>query len=79
MSAEESLQIDIDYERGHGDVYKSYILEGELNIIKKLNSLNRVEVINHNSKGHPMGRILVHRAKIETSLQDEGKTLKIFI
>lgn len=79
MSIEEDLQVDIDYEREHGDVYKSYILEGELNIIKKLNSLNRVEVINHSSSLFEKGRFIVYRGKIETSLQDGDKTLKIFI
>jgi hypothetical protein len=41
--------------------------------------LNRVEIINHNSDKHPLGRIFTHRGDIEVSYQDGGSTLKIFI
>ncbi len=42
-------------------------------------SINRVEIINHNSSQFEIGRIFTFRGKIETSLQDDNKTLKIFI
>lgn len=44
-----------------------------------LDSINRVEIINHNSDQFEIGRVLVYRGKVEVQLQDDGKTLKVFI
>ena len=53
-----------------------------------LKDINRFEVINHNSNKYELGRCLVHKKSIGTSyieyevsasLQDDNKTLKIFI
>lgn len=44
--------------------------------------ITRVEVINHSKYIKEQGRILVHwdrRTKVEYQLQDDGKTLKVFI
>ncbi len=41
--------------------------------------LTRVEVINHNSDKHPIGRIFTHRGNVEVGYQDGGTCLKIFI
>ena len=46
--------------------------------------INRIEVINHASNDHPIGRLLTLYQEldfngIEISLQDGGKTLKIFL
>ena len=41
--------------------------------------VNRVEIINHNSSQFENGRLFVFRGEIETQLQDDGETLKIFI
>jgi hypothetical protein len=41
--------------------------------------INRLEIINHKSNEHPIGRIFTHRGEIEFSVQDGGKTLKVFI
>ncbi len=47
--------------------------------------INRIEVINHYNTNNPIGRLLVlHKElgdfdKIEFSLQDNNKTLKIFL
>jgi hypothetical protein len=61
--------------------------EGEIE--NKLNEVNRVEIINHGNNTHPFGRFLVMKTKelnegnsinsFEFSIQDDGKTLKIFI
>jgi hypothetical protein len=42
-------------------------------------SVTRVEIINHNSDKHPIGRIFTYRGGVEVSFQDGGSTLKIFI
>jgi hypothetical protein len=42
-------------------------------------SVTRVEIINHNSDKHPIGRIFTYRGGVEVSYQDGGSTLKIFI
>ena len=53
-----------------------------------LKDINRFEVINHNSTKYPIGRVIVHKKSISTDylkyevftqLQDNNKTLKIFI
>ena len=50
-----------------------------------LEKINRLEVINHAENKHEIGRLLVMYQekndfkKIEISIQDEEKTLKIFI
>jgi hypothetical protein len=44
-----------------------------------IEKINRVEVINHKSTKFEIGRVLGYRGEIEISLQDDGKTLKIFI
>jgi hypothetical protein len=47
--------------------------------------INRIEVINHYNTNNPVGRLLVLYKelgdfdKIEFSLQDDNKTLKIFL
>ena len=47
--------------------------------------INRIEVINHATNDHPIGRLLTLYQElgdfngIEISLQDGGKTLKIFL
>jgi hypothetical protein len=41
--------------------------------------ITRVEVINHTSDKHPIGRIFAYHGNAEVSMQDGGKTLKIFI
>jgi hypothetical protein len=47
--------------------------------------INRIEIINHASNDHPIGRLLTLYKElfdfngIEISLQDGGKTLKIFL
>jgi hypothetical protein len=42
-------------------------------------NIDRVEVINHNSDKFEIGRVLVYKGALEVSLQDDNKTLKIFI
>jgi hypothetical protein len=42
-------------------------------------NIDRVEVINHNSSEFEIGRVLVYKGAVEVSLQDDNKTLKIFI
>lgn len=42
-------------------------------------SITRLEVINHTSDKHPIGRILTYHGNIEVSMQDDCKTIKIFI
>lgn len=44
-----------------------------------IENINRVEVINHNSSEFEIGRVLVYKGVVEVSLQDNNKTLKIFI
>lgn len=53
-----------------------------------LKDITRFEVINHNNNNYALGRCLVHKKGIGTdyieyevsaSLQDDNKTLKIFI
>ena len=47
--------------------------------------INRVEVINHAANDHPVGRLLVlYKEKLDfegvaISIQDDGRTLKIFL
>ena len=41
--------------------------------------ITRVEVINHTSNEHPIGRIFTYHGNVEISMQDNNKTLKIFI
>jgi hypothetical protein len=47
--------------------------------------INRIEVINHASNEHPIGRLLAlykemgHFNNIAISIQDDGETLKIFL
>jgi len=42
-------------------------------------NISRVEVINHNSSKFDIGRIFVCRGDVEISLQDDNRTMKIFI
>ena len=44
-------------------------------------NVNRIEVINHGTEHHEKGRILTVRniEEVVPQLQDEGRTLKIFI
>jgi len=44
-----------------------------------LNNINRVEVINHNSSRFDIGCIFSFRGNIELQLQDNNKTIKVFI
>jgi len=53
-----------------------------------LKDINRFEVINHNNNKYELGRCVVHKKslftqynefQVKTSLQDNSKTLKIFI
>jgi hypothetical protein len=50
-----------------------------------LTNINRLEVINHASNSHPIGRVLTMYKKtgdftvVDAEFQDDGKTLKIFI
>jgi hypothetical protein len=50
-----------------------------------LTNINRLEVINHASNSHPIGRVLTMYEKtgdftvVDAEFQDDGKTLKIFI
>ena len=44
-----------------------------------LKDVIRFEVVNHNNSKYDVGRVIIHKDKIETSLQDNDKTLKIFI
>ena len=47
--------------------------------------INRIEIINHASNDHPIGRLLVLYKEmfdfegVEISIQDGGRTLKIFL
>jgi len=47
--------------------------------------INRIEVINHADNEHPIGRLLTlykkrgHFKNVAISIQDDGKTLKIFL
>ena len=41
--------------------------------------ITRVEIINHNSDKHPIGRIFTYHGDVEVSFQDGGTCLKIFI
>ena len=47
--------------------------------------INRIEVINHASNDLPIGRLLAvykefgHFDNMEISIQDDGRTLKIFL
>jgi hypothetical protein len=50
-----------------------------------LTNITRLEVINHASNSHPIGRVLTMYEKtgdftvVDAEFQDDGKTLKIFI
>lgn len=53
-----------------------------------LKDINRFEVINHNNNKYELGRCLIHKKsrfidyteyEVTASLQDNNKTLKIFI
>lgn len=49
-----------------------------------LTNITRLEVINHASNSHPIGRVLtMYKTKdfrnIDMQFQDDGKTLKIFV
>ena len=58
---------------GYWDFFKNHLTE----------KVTRLEIINHSSnKETPYGRAFVHwddKTKIELSLQDDDRTLKIFI
>jgi hypothetical protein len=41
--------------------------------------IRRVEVINHTSDKHPIGRVFTYYGNVEVSMQDGGQTLKVFI
>ena len=41
--------------------------------------ITRVEVINHTSDKHPIGRIFTYCGNVEISFQDGGQSLKVFI
>jgi hypothetical protein len=41
--------------------------------------VTRLEVINHKTLNREIGRLFNHKGEIEMSLQDNNKTLKIFI
>jgi hypothetical protein len=41
--------------------------------------ITRLEIINHKSNEHPIGRIFTYYGNVEVSMQDNNKTLKIFI
>lgn len=41
--------------------------------------ITRVEVINHTSDKHPIGRLFTYYGNVEIDMQDGGKTLKVFI
>jgi hypothetical protein len=42
-------------------------------------NVNRVEIINHNTQSKEIGRLFVHRGNIDVQLQDDDRTLKVFI
>ena len=50
-----------------------------------VDNINRLEIINHGDSRHEIGRLLVLKKDLgdfknmEFSLQDDGKTLKIFV
>ena len=44
-----------------------------------IKDINRFEVINHKSLKHGIGRLIVIRSTISISLQDNNKTLKVFV
>ena len=48
-------------------------------VIKPELAITRVEVINHSSDKHPIGRIFTYHGNVEVSYQDGGTCLKIFI
>jgi hypothetical protein len=52
---------------------------GEFCSLSFFAEIDRLEVINHNSNDLEIGRIFSFRGKMEFSLQDDGKSLKIFI
>lgn len=41
--------------------------------------ITRVEIINHTSDKHQVGRIFTYYGNVEVSMQDNGRTIKIFI
>lgn len=46
----------------------------------KLDNVTRFEVIDHTLVADPVGRIVVkYDVKVELSLQDDGRTLKVFL
>lgn len=65
----------IDYSEADFCSFKAGYMARETSI----ENINRLEVINHNSKHLEIGRIFSFSGKMEFSLQDDGKSLKIFI
>ena len=56
-------------------------MEKEINI-DWLSQVSRLEVINHTTNNHAIGRLLVmylNKGSLEFSIQDNGRTLKVFI
>ena len=41
--------------------------------------INRLEIINHTSNEHPIGRIFTYHGNVEINMQDGGTCLKVFI
>ena len=67
----------------HGEAFKT-ALELEKQQQLDLTNITRLEVINHASNRHPIGRILtMYETKdftvVDAEFQDDNKTLKIFI
>lgn len=49
------------------------------NLNKLIKSVDRFEVIDETGRAYVKGRIYGSPVKIELSLQDDGKTLKVFV
>lgn len=66
-------------------IIKAMVEYGKALLDKKLNNVNRFEIINHADNRHQIGRLLVLHQEckefetIELEFQDNGNTLKVFI
>lgn len=75
FSLKEGKKVNFEIEREIYTDLGEYVVDWA--VIKS--PITRLEVINHNSFEFPIGRVLTYRGNVEMELQDNNKTLKIFI
>ena len=75
-SIEEGKEVNFEIET---DVYYGLYEEEPIQWAVLQSEITRVEVINHTSDKHPIGRIFTYYGNVEISMQDGGKTCKVFI